>query len=102
MKEKKPVFSIQGENLDGKFKVIPEEFFGISRIPKKVIIIGQVEEGLIAMGDKITIKNGDQIIEETVRTIQINKETVNHAVKGESIGICLSRTNLKKLRKFNG
>jgi len=102
MPEKNPNFTIQGTNSEGDFKITPEKFLKISNPkPGKVIVLGKITEGTIFKGDKINFSLGEEILTDTVRSIEKDRKEITPAVKNEEIGICLSKTKLRELRKFN-
>ena len=47
--------------------------------------------GDLAIGDTIEIENGDYVIKETVISMQIDKEDVERASDGDSVGIVVSQ-----------
>ena len=55
---------------------------------KKIMVAGiDITEGKLKLGDKIHIKGGTTDIEMTIDSMQIDKDPVEEAVAGQSIGI---------------
>lgn len=102
MTESNPTFEITGMG-GNNFKMAVERFFGISSRPRKVVVIGKITEGEIKSGDGFLIKslNCDEFIMEKAIRIEVKNKAVPFAVKNQEIGICLSKTSIKKLRLFN-
>ena len=50
----------------------------------------QLTEGELSVGDTIHIKGHTSDFTQTIDSMQIDKETVDHAKKGQSIGIHVS------------
>lgn len=48
-------------------------------------------DGVLKRGDKITIKRGDDEFEDTVNSIQVDREDVESAGKNEDVAIKLSQ-----------
>jgi len=53
----------------------------------KPSVIAVTLEGSIAVGDRISIEKGDSVIEQEVRSMQIEHQDVKSAKKGDSVGI---------------
>jgi len=95
-------FVIIGENEYGEFKLIPKDFFGIGRTKRHTIITAEIASGKIYKDCPITIKfEKCPPVKEKIAEIQINKTETLVAVDGETIGIRLSKTKLRDLRKMN-
>ena len=95
-------FIIQNEN---GLVFIPDRYFasGGKRDHRRwVVITGEIQKGELAEGDPIKLKIPfcEEFITETVVRIERNKEQINYAVKNEVVGIQLSSTGLRELRKF--
>ncbi len=96
--EKHPIFKIKGENDSEPFEIKVTSFMQLTRCPNTAIVTGTVIDGIIAKGNVITIEFPEgNPIDEVAENIQICKQDVLDAIKGQQIGIQLSKTTYKEL-----
>ncbi len=95
------VFSISGGN-GTPFAVNPHYFFHSSGANKPVLV-GQVTEGTLKVGDPITLKRPDQSdINDVIASLQVNGQPAESVPTGSSVGIGLTNTRIKAVRDLNG
>ena len=91
-------FSITG--VEGaSFEIYPNKYFSIHSIGK-VVITGTVTRGEVKNGDAIQIISVSGNIPEKVEKIEIEHVKTEKAIKGDKIGICLSKISLEELKNL--
>lgn len=99
--EEKPRFTISGKNKDGEeFELIPEMFFSTSSRNHKPVIVAEIKNGIIEVGNKLLLKNSSHVLECLIKEIQKNHSNINYAVKGETVGLLLD-VKIQKVRRVN-
>lgn len=100
--ENEPNFKIIGKNKEGEFEIQAVRYFGVSSRPKKVIILGNVSRGQLFNDNKIIlVRNDGYSIDDKIIRIEIKRKRQDVAIFGDNIGICLSTTTIRQLRRFN-
>ncbi len=106
----KTPFKIKAMNeikITGKGLVMEvDRFFGSSQAKKELktpgtIITGRVIEGKAVPGETILIEfhNGKTIVDK-IKCIEKNKARIPYAVPLEEIGVCLEKTDTKKIKEI--
>lgn len=95
--ENDPKFMIEGDG----FLIQPNEFFVVCSQPRKVVVLGKVLEGEVALESILKMTIGQEVLSDSVMGIQRDKKAITYAVKNEQIGICLMYSSIHQLREFN-
>lgn len=97
--ENQPNFSIVNEK---GLQISTERFFGVSSIPRRVVILGTVIEGEINRGQSIQLscKNGKSY-PVVVKKIERWHREISYAVRNEQIGIEIYGLTIQQLRLIN-
>lgn len=90
-KEKKPVFKAEAMGI--------EERCGKTRKGLKVVAVGKILSGEIAIEDNVAISfpNG-RTFKDSITRIEIDHKKIIHAVTGEEVGICFNKLRLRDTR----
>jgi translation elongation factor EF-1alpha len=64
------------------------------------VLLGEVTNGQLILGAKITISINGRKLTDTVAQIERDRCIITYAVEGEPIGICLKTLRLRRIRSL--